>query len=303
MTALIPPSRFTDLSQLPLAFRLGGFACEMLTWGYFEPVYWRNYLHVHSFFEICYAFAGRGTFQIGGEVRPVAAGDLFVAKPHEPHEIISSVDDPLGIYFWSHTLIPTAAGRATPLDTLLDEFALSRRWVQFCGDSVRRTLDGLTEEVVLRRPGYPQAIEALLVKLVLDTARAVTDVPIEEAKPEGADYNPIELLVQKMLRFLRDNYNRPILVRDVAAEVHLSERHTNRLFHQSTGLSIMQYLTKLRIETAAQLLLDPDRSIKEIAWATGYPDAHYFATLFRRYTGLTPSSYRRKRGTHFLNRA
>jgi AraC family L-rhamnose operon transcriptional activator RhaR len=51
---------------VPLSPDLGGFRAEILSWGFFEPRWWRNHLHGHSFFEICYAYAGRGTFRCLG---------------------------------------------------------------------------------------------------------------------------------------------------------------------------------------------------------------------------------------------
>src|SRR5690348_4349129 len=105
MDAVSGVAQFTDLNLLSLSLQCGSFTCELLYWGFFEPRWWRNYLHVHSFFEVCYAYQGRGTFRIHDQTLPVQAGDVFVARPGEAHEIISSQDDPLGIYFWAYTLL------------------------------------------------------------------------------------------------------------------------------------------------------------------------------------------------------
>lgn len=294
----IPRSRFTDLRSLTLAVKLGSFSARLRGWGFFEPVWWRNYLHVHSYFEICYAWQGRGLFRINGVDYPVNAGEVFVAKPDEPHEIISSEDDPLGIYFWSYTLVPPPSPTEQgDIDALLYAFMDSRRWVQV-SPPMQRTLELLTEEIVQREPGYAQAIEALVSKLLLDTARAVTDVsPITSDQPE---HDANEALVRDMVRYLHDNYTRAIRVRDVAAQVHLSERHTNRLFRQVMGVSIKEYLTNFRLEIAAQLLLNRQSSVTEVAFATGYHDVRYFITLFRQHTGFTPAAFQRREGTRFV---
>lgn len=302
MTPSVPRGRFTDLNALPLSFQLGSFSGQILGWGFFEPRWWRNYLHSHSFFEICYAFQGCGTFRMLGDDYSVQAGDVFVAKPSEPHEIISSHDDPLGIYFWSYTLVPLAerAVQSKAIDTLLDRFLASRTWVSQRARGMRQTLELLTEEVVLREPGHREAIDGLLVKLLLDTARAVTDAPPATGPAGAAKRSPAEVVAQQIGQYLRDNYSRPIAIRDVAAQVHLSERHTSRLFQQVMGVSIMEHLAALRMDVATQLLLNPTLSIKEIAEASGYPDVRHFTTVFRRQTGLTPAVFRQKGGTSFL---
>jgi hypothetical protein len=61
-----PRQRFLDLNAVPIALSLGDFNVDMLHWGFISSEWWRHYLHVHSFFEICYAFAGRGEFREQG---------------------------------------------------------------------------------------------------------------------------------------------------------------------------------------------------------------------------------------------
>jgi AraC family L-rhamnose operon transcriptional activator RhaR len=109
------------------------------------------------------------------------------------------------------------------------------------------------------------------------------------------------LLAGRIEQYLHDNYNRPIKMRDVAAQVHLSERHTSRLFLQVTGTSIKARLTALRVEAASQLLLSGRRPVKEVAEASGFPDVQHFTTLFRRHTGLTPAAFRQRGGTTFAD--
>ncbi len=290
---------FTDLRSLSISVPLGSFTARIRGWGFFEPRWWRNYSHEHSFFEICYAYAGRGTFFINGVLYPVQAGEVFVAKPGEPHEIISSEDDPLGIYFWSYTLVPPQAATLTSAtDALMHAFAESRVWVSRAVPAMQRTLDLLTDEIMRKEPGYAEVINALVTKLLMDTARAVTDLSLPDDLPA---HNPAEAVVKDITRYLRDNYSRPLAIRDVAAQVHLSERHTNRLFRQVMGVSIKDYLTDFRLGIAKQLLLNQQMSVTEVAYASGYQDVRHFITLFRRRTGLTPARYRDSGGTVFLN--
>jgi AraC-like DNA-binding protein len=303
MDAVSGVAQFTDLNLLSLSLQCGSFTCELLYWGFFEPRWWRNYLHVHSFFEVCYAYQGRGTFRIHDQTLPVQAGDVFVARPGEAHEIISSQDDPLGIYFWAYTLLPdeNSGLERAGVDVLIASFPSSQQAVSARASSMLRTLELLTEEVARKEPGYLQAIEALVVKLLLDTARAVVDLPRLSVPLDLPAKRSDEAIVQVMARYLRDNYSLCTLsVRDLAAQVHLSERHASRLFHQVMGTTIKAYLTTLRIEKATQLLLEGRTPIKEVALATGYPDVRYFTTLFHQRVGLTPASFQRKGGTRFL---
>jgi AraC family L-rhamnose operon transcriptional activator RhaR len=304
---------FFELDRLHVSVRLGSSRADLLYWGVLGQKWWRNYLHAHSFFEICYAFAGRGAFRMLGKDYQVKAGDLFVARPGETHEIVSSRSQPLGIYFWAFTLVrqstaeatpPVAAETDRPIDALLDALATTKTFIaRPQGGTVHRTLELINEEIASKRPGFTQSIHALTVKLLLDTARAVSDGDIASEEVEAPVRSTVQAVVRTATRYLRDNVARPIEVRDVAAQVHLSARHLSRLFHKETGTTILDYLTNLRIETASQLLLDHELSIKQVARAVGYPDPHYFTTLFGRRTGMTPAVFRSKGGTRFNDEA
>jgi AraC family L-rhamnose operon transcriptional activator RhaR len=189
--------------------------------------------------------------------------------------------------------------RQTDADALLHAFLAASRAVSDDVPAMQRTLELLTEEIERREAGYEQVVQALVTKLLMDTARAVTDVPPisrDEDAPDSA-----ETLVQDMVRYLRDNYQRPVRVRDVAAQVHLSERHTNRLFRRGVGVSIKTYLTQFRLKVAAQHLVNQQMTVTEVAYASGYQDVRHFITQFRQHTGLTPTVFRDQGGTQFLD--
>jgi len=282
---------------MSISFRIGSFRAEMLYWGVISEGWWRNYLHAHPFFfEVCYAFAGKGTFRINSEDFRVREGDLFVAKPRARHEIVSSRTDPLGVYFWAYTLTPTSTRMIAPVDNVLDAllsaFISGGEPVAHAGRHYERALLMLCEEIAASAPGHLQVVHALSLKLLLDTARAVVDVSNISEMSTPPMLNGASQTVQSVMRYLQDNYSKPTEVKDVAAQVHLSERHVSRLFRQATGTSILSYLTRLRMETACRLLVEGQLNIKQVARAVGYPDSHYFTTLFGRWMGVTPAVYR-----------
>lgn len=82
----------------------------------------------------------------------------------------------------------------------------------------------------------------------------------------------------------------------LAAVAGLSEHHLCRAFRQSTGEPPHRWLLLRRIERARDLLASTTLSVAEIAAAVGYDDPSYFARLFKRHAGATPSAYRQERG-------
>ncbi len=100
--------------------------------------------------------------------------------------------------------------------------------------------------------------------------------------------------VRKALRFIRENMNRPIQVSDVVRVTGLCHRSLNNQFHSELGASISKHVTRARIEYISHLLTDTDMRIQEIAANVGYEDDRHFSRYFKRATGLTPKSFRRK---------
>jgi len=122
---------------------------------------------------------------------------------------------------------------------LLIDFLSSRRLVSDRVGTMQQTLEALTDEIALRQPGYVHIIEGLVAKLLLETARAVVDLAIRPEPLGPSLHSHAEAQVRHIVTYLRDNYQRPLSIRDVAAhaaQMHLSERHTGRLFHAVMGV-------------------------------------------------------------------
>jgi len=286
--------RFVDLAGLLESCEVDGFRADFLSWGHYRPEYWRNYWHSHSFHEVCLAYAGEGRFGSGSVRYDVVPGSVFLARPGDVHEIESSHSSPLGIAFWGFTFRPGSDERGWWSGlTRTGGPVMSART-----GALPALVTALAAEAASPVSGYSTVLGALGATLVMETARAFAldeDLAVE---PVRRDRGP--LVGEAIQRHLRDNLSRPITVRDVAAAAHLSERHAERLFTQQTGVSIMTTLRRLRLELAAQLLLDPSLSVTEVARASGYSDVRPFSTAFKRHYGRTPGEHRRTGGTEFL---
>ncbi|MDE6456915.1 MAG: helix-turn-helix transcriptional regulator [Dysosmobacter sp.] len=80
-------------------------------------------------------------------------------------------------------------------------------------------------------------------------------------------------------------------VDELAERLEVSAAHLGRVFTKKIGVSPGKYITRVRIEYAKLLLRDPDATITYVAEASGFANANYFAKVFRRETGLSPTEY------------
>lgn len=94
------------------------------------------------------------------------------------------------------------------------------------------------------------------------------------------------------MKFIDDNFHKDITLEDVSKEVNLSPYYFSKLFKAEIGENFIDYLTRVRINKAKELLNNKDLSIKEICFTIGYSDPNYFSRNFKKIVGITPTEYR-----------
>lgn len=105
--------------------------------------------------------------------------------------------------------------------------------------------------------------------------------------------NPI---IKQVITYMHGHYHeRGLNINRLAEEVFLTPTYLSSLFKQDTGLTINQYLTKIRVEYAKVFLMEPNLKLYHVADKVGYEDAAYFARIFKNLTGMTPSEYKEKK--------
>ena len=215
----------------------------------------RNYTLIH------YIVSGCGTYTVGGKSYTVSAGDAFRILPGELTVYSADRDDP-----WEYRWIGF-------------DGALSGRFAQL---PPVLTLPEMVFGRMMHLSSQPSITEYLLAgELFSLYAHLFTD------NPGG---NPH---VRRVENYIRSNYMYPIRVERIAGELGLDRRYLSRLFKETAGCSIQEYLIRVRLEEAERLLLR-GCSVKEAARLTGYDDVSNFSKLFKKRTGKTPISIIRK---------
>lgn len=97
-----------------------------------------------------------------------------------------------------------------------------------------------------------------------------------------------------VLKILQMRYAQRLTIEDLAREVHLSASYLSVRFKQETGETILDSLTRIRMEHARLLLERGELTVYQAAEAAGYTDAAYFTRMFKRTFGMTPAEYRRR---------
>lgn len=99
-------------------------------------------------------------------------------------------------------------------------------------------------------------------------------------------------LVIQIKEFAKKHYMENITLSDIASEVFMSPNYICSVFKKETGVTINEYLIKVKMEAAQNMLRNTKMKILEIAEKLGYENPHYFSFSFKKYTGQTPQQYR-----------
>jgi|GEM_PF-673409 len=92
--------------------------------------------------------------------------------------------------------------------------------------------------------------------------------------------------------YIEQHYNQPLTLLHLAQTFNFSERNLKRRFSLATGISVIQYVQKVRIDKAKKLLITSNRSIKEISYLVGYESSNFFTRVFKKETDKTPSQWK-----------
>ncbi len=97
------------------------------------------------------------------------------------------------------------------------------------------------------------------------------------------------------LEFMKNNLAEPLTRDEVARACNMSYGYFSKIFHQKTGYTFTDLLNKFRIEKACTLIDETGLNINQVALESGFADQSYFSKVFRRYHGVSPLAYRRRK--------
>lgn len=101
-------------------------------------------------------------------------------------------------------------------------------------------------------------------------------------------------MVSDAMRYINENYAQQLSLEKVSEIVYLNPFYFSRIFKEETGQTFVEYVTKVRINRAKELLVGTDLSIASIASQTGFQDASYFSRVFQKVEGTSPTDFRNR---------
>jgi two-component system, response regulator YesN len=140
------------------------------------------------------------------------------------------------------------------------------------------------------KPIDPEILNSTIERAVLELRKqTVPNITV------NAETDVIELEknnIEKIEQYIRENYQHDMNLQEIAEKFFLNKEYISRKFKHQYQETITDYLTKIRIEKAKELLINPNKKIYEVAYHVGYQNEKYFSKVFKKQVGQTPNEYR-----------
>ena len=223
----------------------------------------------HYLFE--YVISGKGYIYIGGGWQALEKGDMFIVGKNDERNFYSDPKDPMHKIWCGFS--------SDYIDTMLISYGISSG--VYKADVLK-----YFERIYETAKGDTPEQEKILV--VADSIHKII-LKIASSKPLE------KTLCYQIENELIASIYKNIGLNDVAAKLFISRAHLIKVFKQNKGITPYQFLLNEKVKIAKALLSTTGMSVKSISEKLCFADEHYFSTLFKQKTGLSPLQYKAKK--------
>lgn len=241
-------------------------------------------LQSHDFYELYFLLEGERTLTIEDRVFRAGAGDFAVIPPFTLHRTEGESFRRVNLYIPSAlydeedgAFLQSVAGECRRMSPELAQSVFSL--LLACFDREQQPLP-------LTRDYGASILRTLLFLLRTGTA--------EPVKPDRiSPQTPRDELPLQVVSYIRANFDQPLTLNGISGAFHLSHVTLSARFRAAMNCSVMQYVSRVRLNRAKQELAETDLPMEAVAEKCGYSSANYFSLIFKREVGISPSSFRR----------
>lgn len=115
-----------------------------------------------------------------------------------------------------------------------------------------------------------------------------------EALPQNLPFDKSNYdRIRNILKYIEENYTSTLTLEEIADHIHLCKEECSRIFKKYMKVSLFEFILQYRIEKSIDYIINTKYSITEIAESVGFNDSNYFAKVFRRQKGCSPTKFRK----------
>lgn len=259
--------------------------------------------HYHEEYELHLIVATRGKVFVGDYIGHFEPGHLVLTGPRLPHNWISTDVPPEGVALRDMVLqfpdapLRQAAGLIPELSEALPLLERARNGIEFFGvsDLARARFERIKATHGLQRFAE---FSVLLGELVRCTDfRLLSTVQLQSHDDDAALAR-----ISGIVDYLSEHYCENFSMAELCQRVGMTESSFSRYFRRATGNSFTDFVNRLRINKACQLLMETDRYVTNVCYDVGFNNVANFNRRFLQVKGMTPSEFRRQAEARFGSR-
>ena len=256
--------------------------------------------HYHDEYELHLIVATRGKVFVGDYIGHFEPGHLVLTGPRLPHNWISTDVPPEGVAQRDMVIqfpdapLRQAAALIPELAEALPVLERARNGIEFFG------LSAATRERFARlRSAQGLARFAEFAALLGELARCNDYRLLSTVQLQSFEDDASLARTSGVVAYLTEHYSEDFSMADVAARLGMTESSFSRYFRRATGNSFTDFVNRLRINRACQLLMETDRYITNVCYDVGFNNVANFNRRFLQLKGMTPKEFRRQAEARF----
>ncbi|MDF2522796.1 MAG: AraC family transcriptional regulator [Clostridiales bacterium] len=265
----------------------------------FQDPNWSMEPNMHEVYEMVYMKKGNAIFEISGKSTPLGPNDIVIIKPNQPHRFIVKSEMGCEFIVLNFKFENTKSGEFSDI-SLSDflNFVSSKDAGPFITLKVSQKNEIITllNRILREKESNEIASDFLKHLMVMELFVLISRALKMEWENSIKNKSPkIKELVQAAVSYIQNNYERDISLADIAKFVFLSPSYFIRAFKEEMGISPINYLLKIRIERAKELLEETESKISDIALNVGFSNQQRFNEIFKKHVKMTPLQYRKQK--------
>ncbi|WP_251551400.1 helix-turn-helix domain-containing protein [Neobacillus muris] len=254
-------------------------------------------LHFHMGYEIYLFHKGNAKIIIGDQVYPLQRGDMLLIPGQIPHIAKPETDSP---YIRSIIHFLDTPLRMFPDKILQPIFHMfpNNGFLLHCDVNDQHEIDKLVSkmnaEINKDEFGNETMAAAFLFELLVMVYRMVQSM---NKQSQYLHLTQQEIYVEQILTIINSKYKEEIDLDFIANSININKHYMCHCFKNVTGYTISTYIQHKRMEEAKKLLQFSPESMTSIGQRVGIRNVSHFSRLFKEYSGITPSGFRKKHNT------
>lgn len=250
--------------------------------------------HFHPEYELTYIFTSHGDRYVGNSIENFYEHDLVLVGANLPHCWIDTADEQQSVkaivIYLKEAFLDQTWMQSHELESIRQLLKLSSRGIKFEKKVALKMKERLF--TLIKLEPFERLVK--LLQILNDLSRS-HDFHLLCEQGFSCELDTINNeRINKVYRFMLNNYQQKIRLKDIASELSMTEDHFSRYFSKTMKKSFFEFLNEFKINKACKLLIETEMPVCGVCYAAGFESVPFFYRQFKKFKHCQPKNYRSK---------